>query len=219
MKKLLRIAVDGPGGAGKSTVAKIIASRFGIDYIDTGAMYRAIACRILSSGTECAEGEALDALLADTEVDYRAGRVFLDGRDASDLIRTEEISMLASRCSALPAVRKKLVALQRAMASDRSLVMDGRDIGTNVICDAEFKFFVTATPEERARRRWLELKEKGPDPDYDEVLEDIRRRDHADSHRALDPLKKADDAVEIDTTHMSIEEVAGYMEKIIRFGI
>lgn len=206
---ILRIAVDGPSGAGKSTIAKIIAEKLNIDYIDTGAMYRAIGLKMMNGGISREEEdvEERQKVLDDTTIDFDNGVILLDGEDVSGLIRTPEVSMAASDYSRLPEVREKLVAIQREIGHRKSVVMDGRDIGTNVFPDAQYKFFLTATAEERAKRRVAELIEKGQDVDYEATLEDIKQRDYNDSHRKLNPLKKADDAIEIDTTDMSIEEV------------
>lgn len=206
---ILRIAIDGPSGAGKSTIAKIVAEKMGIDYIDTGAMYRAIGLKMLSEGVSQDEDaeEARKEVLARTDIDFDSGVVTLDGEDVSGKIRTPEISIAASDYSRFPEVREKLVAIQREIGHRKSVVMDGRDIGTNVFTDAQYKFFLTATPEERARRRVKELIEKGQDVDYEATLEDIKKRDYNDTHRKLNPLKKADDAIEVDTTDMTIEEV------------
>ena len=206
---ILRIAVDGPSGAGKSTIAKIVAKKLNIDYIDTGAMYRAIGLKMMNGGISREEGdtEERQKVLDDTTIDFDAGVILLDGEDVSGLIRTPEVSMAASDYSRLPEVREKLVAIQREIGHRKSVVMDGRDIGTNVFPDAQYKFFLTATAEERAKRRVAELIEKGQDVDYEATLEDIKQRDYNDSHRKLNPLKMADDAIEIDTTDMSIEEV------------
>ncbi|MBQ6663782.1 MAG: (d)CMP kinase [Firmicutes bacterium] len=213
---LLRIAIDGPGGAGKSTIAKLLAKDLGIDYVDTGAMYRAIALKMFREGLAAEENEALAEMLARTEVDLDEGKILLDGEDVSGLIRTQEVSMMASASSALGAVRRKLVALQKAMGERKSLVMDGRDIGTNVLPQAEFKFYITAAAEERARRRYLELQEKGQEADYEQVLREINERDYNDMHRELDPLRKADDALEIDTTKMSIDEVLAAVKEAMQ---
>ena len=206
---ILRIAVDGPSGAGKSTIAKIIAEKLNIDYIDTGAMYRAIGLKMMNGGISREEDdvEERQKVLDDTTIDFENGVILLDGEDVSGLIRTPEVSMAASDYSRLPEVREKLVAIQREIGHRKSVVMDGRDIGTNVFPDAQYKFFLTATAEERAKRRVAELIEKGQDVDYEATLEDIKQRDYNDSHRKLNPLRKADDAIEIDTTDMSIEEV------------
>lgn len=208
---MIRIAVDGPGGAGKSTIAKKIAKEMNIDYIDTGAMYRATGLKIIRTGIDMNNEEELVKMLADTEIDFSAGKTILDGEDISGLIRTEEVSKMASACSALGPVREKLVELQKKMAASKSVIMDGRDIGTNVIKDAELKIFLTATAEERAKRRYEELIAKGQEADYEKVLEDINQRDYNDTHRKLNPLAKADDAIELDTTHMTIDEVTAYI--------
>lgn len=207
MENKIRIAIDGPSGAGKSTIAKHVAKLMGIDYIDTGAMYRAIGYKILQNNIRLDDQEALKQLLAQTEIDFSSGNIILDGEIVNDRIRTPEVSKMASDCSALQEVREKLVALQRKMGQVKSVVMDGRDIGTNVLTDAEFKFFMTASSAERAQRRWLELTNKGEKVDLDQVEADIIQRDHNDSTRKLNPLKKADDAIELDTTGMTIDEV------------
>lgn len=216
--KLLRIAIDGPGGAGKSTIAKLVAKELNIDYVDTGAMYRAIALKIIKSGTPCEEGEELQKMLDDTDILFSGGKVYLDGEDVSGEIRTQEVSMMASDSSAFPMVRAKLTAMQQEMGRTKSVVMDGRDISTIVMPDAEFKFFITASPEERANRRFLELKAKGENPDYEKVLQEINERDYNDSHREIAPLKPAEDSVIIDTTSMSIEEVLAEVIGIIEGG-
>ena len=212
MTKNLRIAIDGPGGAGKSTVAKEVARKLGIDYIDTGAMYRAIAYKFISCGLKPGIQsddffESVNKILASTDVDYSGGITRLDGIDVSDKIRTAEISSAASSFSALPNVRKKLVALQQKIANEKSLVMDGRDIGSNVIKDAELKIFLTASPEERAKRRYEELCLKGEEVDYDAVLCEMKTRDQNDMSRELNPLVKAEDAWEIDSSDMTASAV------------
>ncbi len=211
--KIIRIAIDGPGGAGKSTVAKAVARRLDIDYIDTGAMYRAIAYKFLSEGlTPDSMGESdfkssMNKILAGSKVDYSQGITTLDGKDVSRDIRTSEISAAASAFSAIPEVREKLVRLQRDMACRRSLVMDGRDIGTNVIKDAEIKIFLTASPEERARRRYEELISKGQKVQYASILSEMKKRDHNDSSRSINPLVKAEDAILIDSSNMDVDQV------------
>ena len=216
MDKLIRIAVDGPSGAGKSTIAKAVAAELGIDYIDTGAMYRAIGYKMKLVGIEDGGDARFVQVLDDTDIDFADGNIILDGETVNDLIRTPEMSERASRFSAIPAVRAKLVELQRGMGMKKSVIMDGRDIGTNVLKDAEYKFFLTATAEERAERRYKELKEKGENISFEEVLEDIKQRDYRDMTRELNPLKKADDALEVDTTGLSIEEVTDRIVKEIR---
>lgn len=213
----IRIAIDGPSGAGKSTIAKRVAKCMGIDYIDTGAMYRAIGFKILQNNMRLDDREAINRLLSQTEIDFSAGNIILDGEIVNDKIRTPEVSKMASDCSALPEVREKLVALQRKMGQVKSVVMDGRDIGTNVLTDAEFKFFMTASSAERAQRRWLELSEKGEKIDLAQVEADIIQRDHNDSTRKLNPLRKAEDAIELDTTGMTIEEVTQKILEVIKW--
>ena len=207
MKDIFRIAIDGPSGAGKSTIAKAVAKKLNIDYIDTGAMYRAVGYKMDKAGVPMEEGPALKEMLDATDIDFVAGDIILDGQIVNDVIRTPEVSMLASACSALPMVREKLVEIQRGMGTRKSVIMDGRDIGTNVLKDAEYKIFLTASAEERAKRRFLELQEKGTPQAYEDVLEDIKQRDHNDMTRELNPLAKADDAVELNTDGLGIDEV------------
>lgn len=216
MKDIFRIAIDGPSGAGKSTIAKAVAKALDIDYIDTGAMYRAIGYKIDKEGVPFEEGNALAALLDSTDIDFVSGDIILDGVIVNDLIRTPEVSMLASKCAALPSVRAKLVEIQRGMGQRKSVIMDGRDIGTNVLKDAEYKIFLTASAEERAQRRFKELQEKGETQTYEEVLEDVKQRDYNDMTRELNPLRKADDAIELDTTGMGIDEVVAAVLDIVK---
>ncbi len=218
MKDIFRIAIDGPSGAGKSTIAKAVAKALNIDYIDTGAMYRATGYKMDRDGIPFEEDEAgmLKQMLDSTDIDFSDGNIILDGEIVNDLIRTPEVSMLASKCSALPSVRAKLVEIQRGMGMRKSVIMDGRDIGTNVLKDAEYKIFLTASAEERARRRFKELQEKGETQTFEEVLEDIKQRDHNDMTRELNPLCKAEDAVELDTTGMDVDEVVAAVLEMIR---
>ena len=200
------IAIDGPSAAGKSTVAKLLAKQLGVEYIDTGAMYRAVALKVERERIDPDDPAALASLLDRTEVDLAGARVLLDGEDVSGFIRTEEVSMLASRVSAIPAVRQKLVTLQRELGARKSVVMDGRDIGSNVFPEADYKFFVTASPEVRARRRLKELVSRGEEANFEEVLEDVKKRDYDDSHRALNPLIQTEDAILIVTDDLGIDE-------------
>ncbi|MBQ6622876.1 MAG: (d)CMP kinase [Mogibacterium sp.] len=204
---MIRIAIDGPGGAGKSTIAKLVASRLGMEYIDTGAMYRAIGLKLLRSGISCSDEAAVSAMLEQTDVDFENGCILLDGEDVSGQIRTQEVSMMASDCSKLACVRAKLVALQRQIAAGKSVVMDGRDIGTNVLKDAELKIFLTADLMVRAERRYKELIAAGKEADLETICEEIRQRDHQDMTRELNPLRQAEDAVLLDTSDLSIDEV------------
>ena len=211
MAQTFKIAIDGPGGAGKSTIAKLIAKKLGIDYIDTGAMYRALGLKMMNLGLELQDEEALKEVLAKTEIDFKDGDVILDGQVVSELIRTPEVSMAASKVSAFSFVRKHMVAAQQKMGESKSVIMDGRDICTDVFPDAEYKYFVTADAKERAMRRYKELLEKGQEAVFEQVLADIEQRDYNDSTRAVSPLKQAPDAELVDTTHMTIEEVVNYI--------
>ena len=215
MKKI--IAVDGPAGAGKSTVSKIVAARLGYTYIDTGAMYRAVA---LKCNEECAmrnaqlDEELIVKVISDIDIKLdEAARVFLDGREVTKEIRTPEVSRGASDVAKVGLVRKKLTELQRAMAAQGSVIMDGRDIGTQVLPNADLKIFLTASVEERARRRCEELKSKGFAADFEQIQKEISLRDKQDSEREIAPLAKAEDAVLLDTTHLTIERV---VEEILR---
>ena len=211
MAKNYKIAIDGPGGAGKSTIAKLIAKKLGIDYIDTGAMYRALGLKMLNLGIKFEDSEELRELLKNTDIDFKNGDIFLDGENVSHLIRTPEVSMAASNVSAFAFVRKHMVAAQQKMGESKSVIMDGRDICMDVFPDAQYKYFVTADAEERAMRRYKELLEKGQEAVYEQVLADIKQRDHNDSTREASPLKQAPDAELVDTTHMTIEEVVDYI--------
>ena len=209
MKKI--IAVDGPAGAGKSTVSKICAARLGYTYIDTGAMYRAVG---LKCSEQCARRNAQlnDALIIDVtrDIDIKldeAARVFLDGREVTKAIRTPEASRMASDVAKVGFVRKKLTELQRAMAIRGSVIMDGRDIGTQVLPNADLKIFLTASVKERARRRFAEFQAKGVAADFAQIEQDIILRDKQDSEREIAPLAQAEDAILLDSTHLTIEEV------------
>lgn len=215
MSKLYTIAIDGPSGAGKSTIAKAVAKRLNIDYIDTGAMYRAVGYKMLQEGVPMVEDEVLAEMLDRTDIDFCDGNTILDGKNVNDVIRTNEISKQASDCSAFATVRKKLVQLQQKMGYSKSVIMDGRDIGTVVLKDAPFKFYLTADEEERANRRYKELLEKGQDVTFEGVLADIKQRDYNDTHRAVTPLRQADDAILIDSSDMSIDEVVDFICNIV----
>lgn len=203
---MLRVAIDGPGGTGKSTIAKAVASRFGLEYIDTGAMYRALGLKARRNGVNEGVEEDVRKMLADTSIDFVSGRTLLDGEDVSGLIRTNEISMAASNISKLAIVRAKVDEVSRYLAATKDVVMEGRDIGTTVIPDAEVKIFMTASPEIRAKRRYEQLLAAGKEADYGTIFNEIQTRDHQDSHREVSPLRAADDAVFLDTSDMSIEE-------------
>ena len=210
MKKLC-IAIDGPAGAGKSTIAKLVADYLHYNYLDTGAMYRAVCWLALESGV-CFDDEIqLNKLLSgmDLQLIYKSGAttVIVDGIDITDAIRTQEISNAVSIVAKSASVRTALVHKQRQLSAGKGIVMDGRDIGTVVLPDAELKIFLTASADERARRRFNELKERGTQVDYAALKKEIEDRDYADSHREIAPLKQADDAILMDTTSMNIEQV------------
>ncbi len=216
----LRIAIDGPAGSGKSTVARLVAERLGYTYVDTGAMYRAVAYRCLRDGVDPADGDAVTALARRLamhfEADDQGRRLIVDGEDVSRAIREPEVARLSSPVSAFPGVRERMVELQQAMAAEGGVVMEGRDIQTVVLPDAEVKVFLTASPEERAKRRHRELLERGEDVSLDEVKRQIEARDLRDSSRALAPLRKAADAVEIVTDGMTIEEEVSRIVSLAR---
>lgn len=213
-EKHFNIALDGPSGAGKSTVAKALAKRLDIIYLDTGAMYRSLAYVAVKQGLDVNDEAAVKPMLDNLDMKIITGdsqQIIVNGENVTPFIREHYVSKAASDISALPAVRIKLVELQREIAKNDCVVLDGRDIGTYVLPDAKYKFFITATPEVRAKRRFEELKAKGDAPSYEKVLEDIKVRDYNDSHRAFAPLKQADDAVLVDTTNMSIDEVIDFV--------
>ena len=219
--KSIQIAIDGPSGAGKSTMAKLISQRLGIMYLDTGAMYRALALKAIRLNIDTRNSEKVSELLYDFDISikYEDGsqKVILGGEDVSDKIRTDEVSMGASNVSAIPAVRKRLVELQQEMASNTSVVMDGRDIGTHVLPEAQVKVFLTASVSQCALRRFNEQKEKGTlKKGLEEIKKEIEIRDYNDSHRAASPLKQADDAILLDTSNYSIEESVEKILEIIR---
>lgn len=216
----LNCALDGPSGAGKSTIAKALANKLGFIYVDTGALYRSIGLYAVKKGAATDSADEVLPLLNEIKVELKyvdgAQRVILNGEDVSELIRTPEISMAASNVSAIPAVREFLLDLQRDIAGKNDIIMDGRDIGTVILPNAEVKVFMTASAEERARRRYEELTAKGQSVIYDDILRDINQRDYNDTHRDIAPLKKAKDAIELDTTSMSIDEVVEHIEKLVR---
>jgi cytidylate kinase len=223
LKQRLVITVDGPAGSGKSTVSRLLAERLSCAYLDTGALYRAVALKALREGIDTGDVAGLEALCGRTRVTLRGGpggqtRVFVDDEDVTLLIRTPEVSMLASKVSAVAAVRQALLPIQRKAAADSGVVAEGRDMGTVVFPDAPFKFFLTASIEERSRRRYLELVEKDQDISVDNVREEVTRRDRQDSDRQVAPLRAAEGAIVIDSTNLGIAEVIEKMLKIIRAG-
>lgn len=207
----IAIAIDGPAGAGKSTISKLAAKELGFIYVDTGALYRTVGLAATRNNIEAVDGEALDSFLNTITVELTFNDkgeqiVLLDGEDVSAFIRTPEASMMASKISAIPSVRAYLLDLQRNMAKTNNVIMDGRDIGTVVLPNADVKIFLTATPEARAERRYKELVEKGMDVKYEDVLNDVITRDYNDSHREIAPLKQADDAILADTTELDLQQ-------------
>ena len=204
---MIRIAIDGPGGAGKSTIAKLVGDKLGLEYIDTGAMYRAVGLKLNREGIKTDDLISISNILEETSIDFVNGKIILDGDDISDVIRTQEISKFASIYSQIPEVRSKLVDIQRRIAAGKSVIMDGRDIGTNVLTDAELKIFLTADSMVRARRRYEELRSKDVKANLDDIHEEIKDRDYKDMNRKLNPLVQAEDAIRLDTSDMTIDEV------------
>ena len=218
---MFAIAIDGPAGAGKSTIARKVAAELSIIYVDTGAMYRAIGAYAIRKGVDTKDAESVAALLPEIslELSYseeQGQRIFLNGEDVSTEIRLPEMGMAASNVSAIPDVRAFLLEQQRSMAKRQSVIMDGRDIGTVVLPDAEVKIFLTASPEERARRRWKEFSEKGLLDTYEEILADVIRRDEQDMNRPIAPLKQADDAVLLDSTELNFAQTVEKVKEIIK---
>lgn len=220
LSKVINVALDGPAGSGKSTVAALVAKKLDVLYLDTGAMYRAVALKCINGNIDYSEQDSVRYLIdkIDLKVQYSNGKqlTILDGIDVEDKIRTPQISMVASFVSAYGIVRTKMVEMQRKIAESTSCVIDGRDIGTNVLPNCEYKFFLTATPEIRAERRYKQNLEKGINQPYEQLLEEIVERDKQDSNRAIAPLKRADDAVEIDTSNMTVDEVVNKIISIIQ---
>ncbi len=212
----INIAIDGPSGAGKSTIADILASKLSYVHLDTGAMYRSAALLAIKNKVSLSDEEKIVELMENNfKLDMANDKVFLNGEDISDAIRTNEVSMAASDISKLSGVRKALVKSQQEIASKKGYIVDGRDICTVVLPDAEVKIFLTATSEDRARRRLEQNRQKGIIDDYDKILEDIKKRDYQDSHRANSPLVKADDATLIDSSNMSIDDVVDEILKLV----
>lgn len=218
--KFTNIAIDGPSGAGKSTLARLISERLGYLYIDTGAMYRAAALKMINLGIDI-KNDTASVVRAISDTDIRLSHIggsqhiFLDGKDVTDFIRTGEVSMGASAVAAIKQVRLKLVELQRKIAESNNCIMDGRDIGTFVLPNADIKIFLTASAEKRAQRRYAELLEKGSDVSYDEVLADMIKRDKNDSERSFAPLKEAPDSIRVDTSDIDLDGSVKLIEDII----
>lgn len=216
---MFSVAIDGPAGAGKSSIAKAVAKKLGFVYIDTGAMYRAVAVYAIENKIEISEenftDEVLDKIEISIEYDEAGQKIFLSGKDVSTRIREADASIGASNVAVIPKVRLKLVALQRELAKKTSVIMDGRDIGTYVLPDASLKIFLTASVDERAKRRYKEMTEKGMEADFEAVKKDIIYRDKNDSEREFAPLRQADDAVLVDTSDMTIDEVIAKIYSMI----
>jgi cytidylate kinase len=218
--KNFNLAIDGPAGAGKSTIAKRIAKQLGFIYVDTGAMYRAMALYFLRNHMDASDCKQIEEACKNVNVtiEYKEGEqlVLLNGENVNGFIRTEEVGNMASATSVNRAVRLKLVELQQQLAKKENVVMDGRDIGTYVLPDADLKIYLTASSKERARRRWAELKDKGVDADINEIEKDIIERDHRDMTREFAPLKQAEDAVYLDTSDMTVDEVVDKIISLVR---
>jgi len=216
--KTINIAIDGPSGAGKSSISKAVARELCFIHVDTGAMYRAIGLYALRH--DCMEPDAIAGCIGEVEIELKfiagAQRVMLCGEDVTEYIRTPEVSMAASKVSAVPAVREHLLGLQKRIAAENNVIMDGRDIGAVILPDADLKIFLTASAEERASRRYLELREKPDCPTYEEILRDIEQRDYNDMHRDIAPLRQAEDAVLVDTTSMGFNEVVERITALVR---
>ena len=219
-EKVLRIsvAIDGPAGAGKSTIAKLVGKKYNLMYINTGAMYRAVALKAKENNLLPEKVDEICTLISKMEMHFENDDLILDGENIQEKITVPNISSIVSGYASIPEVRAILVKLQRDMSSKFDVIMDGRDIGTVVLKDAKFKFFLTASPEERAKRRFKELQERNLECSYDQILKDIIDRDYKDTHRATDPLRKADDAIEIDTTSLDINGVVNTINEYIEKG-
>lgn len=218
MNKIV-IAIDGPAGAGKSTIAKIVAKKLNINYIDTGAMYRALTLKALKNRISFDDKDLLISLLSNTDIDYYNNHIFLDGKIVDNEIRKNEVSKNVSKIAKIKEIRVKLVEIQREIASNKSVIMDGRDIGSYVLPNADFKFYVTASVEERSYRRYKELISKNVKISFEQVKEEIKQRDEIDKNREFSPLIKSKDAILIDTTKKTVEECVNEILNIIKKGM
>ena len=212
----LVIAIDGPAGAGKSTISKLIAKNLGINYIDTGAMYRAITYKCIEEDIDVNDIQRVVDLCSRTDVDFVDNYIYLDGQRLNEEIRTLQVSSRVSDVAKIPQVREFLLEKQREIGKRSDVILDGRDVGTHIFPDAKYKFFVNASAQERGRRRYQELIDKGQSVVLEEIIEDIKKRDYIDSTREVAPLVKADDAIEVDTTSMTIDQVVTYISDMVR---
>jgi cytidylate kinase len=214
----ISVAIDGPAGAGKSTIAKLVGKEYKLMYINTGAMYRAVALKAKENNLSSDKIDEICKIIDTLEMHFENDDLILNGENIQEKITTPEISNIVSNYASIPEVRSMLVKLQRDMSNKFNVIMDGRDIGTVVLKNANFKFFLTASPEERANRRFKELQDRNIECSYDQILQDIIDRDYKDTHRATDPLRKADDAMEIDTTNLDISGVVNVINEHIKKG-
>ena len=212
----LVIAIDGPAGAGKSTISKLIAKNLGINYIDTGAMYRAITYKCIKEDIDVNDIQRVVDLCSRTDVDFVDNYIYLDGQRLNEEIRTLQVSSRVSDVAKIPQVREFLREKQREIGKRSDVILDGRDVGTHIFPDAKYKFFLNASAQERGRRRYQELIDKGQSVVLEEIIEDIKKRDYIDSTREVAPLVKADDAIEVDTTSMTIDQVVTYISDMVR---
>ena len=212
----LNIAIDGPAGSGKSTVAKAVSQALNITYLDTGAMYRMVTLKVLNDHVAFDDVDKIKEILEDLQIEFKNQRLLLNGQDVTEVIRNSQVAKHVSKIAAISQVRKKLVEMQQEIARGQNIVMDGRDIGTHVLPNAEYKFFLVASVEERARRRMSDFKAQNIDISMKELIKDIEDRDQQDMNRAVSPLKQAEDAILIDTTHMTIQEVINFILKEIQ---
>lgn len=212
----LVIAIDGPAGAGKSTISKLIAKNLGINYIDTGAMYRAITYKCIKEDIDVNDIQRVVDLCSRTDVDFVDNYIYLDGQRLNEEIRTLQVSSRVSDVAKIPQVREFLLEKQREIGKRSDVILDGRDVGTHIFPDAKYKFFLNASAQERGRRRYQELIDKGQSVALEEIIEDIKKRDYIDSTREVAPLVKSDDAIEVDTTSMTIDQVVTYISDMVR---
>lgn len=211
---MIKIAIDGPAGSGKSTVSKRIAKSLGINYLDTGAMYRAVTLKLLKEEISFESIERVKRIVDTIDIDFNKNTIYLDGENVSKEIRSQEVTEYVSTVATYSFIREKMVALQQEIAKKSSVIMDGRDIGTHVLPNADYKFYLNASVEERARRRYAEVKDDN-DISFDDIVKAIEKRDYKDKNREIAPLVKAEDAIEVDTTEMSIEEVVAYIIGVV----